>query len=238
MQAQREVVLDTETTGVKAQNGDRIVEIGCLELVNHMPTGRTFHAYLNPERDMPAEAERVHGLSSAFLADKPLFAEVADDFLGFIGDAPLIIHNAPFDMGFLNVELAMIGRAPLDAARAIDTLVIARQKFPGAPASLDALCKRFGVDLSTRTLHGALLDSELLAAVYLELIGGRQPQLIAVDADTDLTSWQAPAPASIRRERPAPLPPRVTEEELAAHRAFIETLGEDALWLHHEAGKV
>jgi len=170
----REIVLDTETTGLDPAGGDRIVEIGGIELVNHMPTGRSFHTYLNPERDMPAEAFAVHGLSAAFLADKPKFRDIAPDFLGFIGDARLVIHNAAFDMKFLNAELGWIEMASLPWARAVDTLDIARRRFPGAQNGLDALCRRFGIDNSGREKHGALLDSELLAEVYLELIGGRQ----------------------------------------------------------------
>ena len=171
----REIVLDTETTGLDPANGDRIVEIGCLELVNRLPTGKTYHVYINPERDMPREAEAVHGLSAQFLADKPVFADIADDFIAFVKGAALIIHNAAFDMKFLHAELAFLGRDDLREAKIIDTLTMARKKFPGAPASLDALCRRFGVDNSGRDLHGALIDSELLAGVYLELSGGRQP---------------------------------------------------------------
>ncbi|MBD3666369.1 MAG: DNA polymerase III subunit epsilon, partial [Kangiella sp.] len=173
----REIVLDTETTGISPDEGHRLVEIGCVELENHMPTGRTFHVYINPERDMPEGAFKVHGLSEEFLSDKPKFAEVADDFVAFIADAPLVIHNAAFDMGFLNAELKRSGRQVLPPSQAVDTLAIARKKFPGAQNSLDALCRRFNVDNSNRVKHGALLDSELLAEVYLELIGGREPGL-------------------------------------------------------------
>ncbi|MFP4269422.1 MAG: DNA polymerase III subunit epsilon, partial [Alphaproteobacteria bacterium] len=171
----REIVLDTETTGLAPEAGDRIVEIGCVELVNHVPTGRTYHQYLNPERAMPAEAFAVHGLGDDFLADKPRFGEIADAFLRFVGDAGLVIHNAEFDIKFLDAELVRAGRPPLGLARATDTLALARKRFPGAPASLDALLKRFEVDGSARVLHGALLDCELLAEVYLHLLGGRQP---------------------------------------------------------------
>ena len=174
----REIVFDTETTGLDPASGDRVVEIGCLELVNRLPSGETFHVYVNPERDMPKEAEAVHGLSAAFLSDKPVFSEIADAFLAFVGDAPLIAHNATFDMKFINAELKLCGKTDLTAHHVIDTLAMARQKFPGAPASLDALCRRFGVDNSNRDLHGALIDSELLAGVYLELSGGRQPGLV------------------------------------------------------------
>ncbi|MEL7259379.1 MAG: DNA polymerase III subunit epsilon, partial [Pseudomonadota bacterium] len=171
----REIVLDTETTGFEPEQGDRIVEIGGVELFNHVPTGKTFHKYINPERSMPNEAFEVHGLGDDFLRDKPLFSEVAQDFLDFVGDAKLVIHNAAFDMKFLNAELGWLQLPQLPWDQAIDTLAIARKKFPGSPASLDALCRRFGIDNSDRTLHGALLDSEILAEVYLELIGGRQP---------------------------------------------------------------
>ncbi len=225
----REIVLDTETTGLDPDSGDRIVEIGAVELLNHMPTGRTYHQYINPERTMPQEAFEVHGLSDDFLADKPVFAAVAREFVDFIGDSRLVIHNAAFDMKFLNAELKWAGFAPLPWERALDTLALARKKFPGAPASLDALCRRFGIDNSSRTLHGALLDSEILAEVYLELIGGRQPGLVlgerrvAADAVSTDDDWR-PAP------RTKKLPPRLTPAEAEAHAAFVETLGEDALW--------
>jgi DNA polymerase-3 subunit epsilon len=229
----REIVLDTETTGFEPETGDRIVEIGALELLNHMPTGRTFHVYINPERSMPEAAFAVHGLGDDFLRDKPKFAQVAQDFLDFIGDARLVIHNAAFDMKFLNHELGRLGYPALPMERAIDTVMVARRKFPGSPASLDALCRRFGIDNSGRTLHGALLDSELLAEVYLELIGGRQPDFglssgpaapaRAEGADLADTSWRP-------RPRPRPLAPRITEEEAAAHAAFVAGLGEAALW--------
>ena len=228
----REIVLDTETTGVDPATGDRIVEIGAGELMNHLPTGRTFHKYLNPQREVPAEAIAVHGLTDEFLRDKPLFADVAAEFASFIGDdAKLVIHNAAFDMKFLNAELKMIGKTQLPWSRALDTLALAREKFPGAQNSLDALCRRFGIDNSSRTLHGALLDSEILAEVYLELIGGRQPDLVLGTA--------APAPARSAsgeaitwrpRPRPEPLPPRITEEERAAHAAMVGKLGDAAIW--------
>jgi DNA polymerase-3 subunit epsilon len=225
----REIVLDTETTGFEPSEGHRIVEIGAVELQGHLPTGRTFHRYLNPDRAMPKEAFEVHGLSDDFLRDKPRFAEVADAFLAFIGEARLVIHNAAFDMRFLNAELAAIGRPALPDARALDTVALARAKYPGAPASLDALCRRFGVDNSGREKHGALLDSELLAEVYLELIGGRQPDLVLAAgprgsaAPSAAEAWRPPP-------RPAPLPPRLTEAEAAAHAAFVEKLGDKALW--------
>ncbi|MDP7600145.1 MAG: DNA polymerase III subunit epsilon, partial [Rhodospirillales bacterium] len=173
----REIVLDTETTGFRQNDGDRIVEIGCIELVNHVATGNTYHQYINPERDMPDEAFGVHGLSEEFLTEFPVMADVMDVFIEFIGDAPLVIHNAEFDMSFINAELGLLGQEPLPMSRSVDTVRMAREKFPGAPASLDALCRRFSIDNSNRTLHGALLDAELLAEVYLELIGGRQADL-------------------------------------------------------------
>jgi DNA polymerase-3 subunit epsilon len=228
----REIVLDTETTGLEPADGHRIVEIGGVELYNHMPTGRTFHQYINPERPMPEEAFAVHGLGDDFLRDKPLFADIGMKFIEFVGDAKLVIHNAAFDMKFLNWELRACRLEPLPMARAIDTLAIARQKFPGAPASLDALCRRFGIDNAARTLHGALLDSEILAEVYLELIGGRQPDFAlaadpraaqAASGDAGQARWR-PAP------RPRPLPPRLTEAERTAHEAFVAAMGDKALW--------
>lgn len=227
----REIVLDTETTGFEPDEGHRIVEIGAVELVNHVATGRTYHQYINPERDMPQGAFEVHGLSEEFLSDKPLFSEVADAFVEFIGDAPLVIHNASFDMKFLNAELGRASREKLPLARAIDTLLIARRKYPGAAASLDALCRRFNIDASERTLHGALLDSQLLAEVYLELIGGREPGLTLIeDDDTPMT----PGTASRRAPRTRPLPPRLSDAEAEAHKAFVEGLGENALWTSKE----
>jgi DNA polymerase III subunit epsilon len=226
----REIVLDTETTGFEPAEGDRIVEIGAVELVNHVPTGRTFHQYVNPLRTMPEAAFQVHGLGDDFLRDKPVFADVARAFLGFIGDAHLVIHNAAFDMKFLNAELGWAGLPPIPWERAIDTLAIARRKFPGSPASLDALCRRFGIDTSARTLHGALLDSEILAEVYLELIGGRQPDFMLNDATPSGTEmrdegvWRP-------RPRPVPLPSRLTAAEAASHAAFVGELGDDSLWL-------
>ncbi len=226
----REIVLDTETTGFDPAQGDRIVEIGAIELDNHIPTGRSYHQYLNPERPMPAEAFAVHGLGDDFLRDKPLFAAVAAEFLGFIGDARLVIHNASFDMKFLNAELHRVGLPRLADARAIDTVLIARQKFPGSPASLDALCRRFGVDNSGREKHGALLDSELLAEVYLELVGGRQPGLTLTAVSSRPASGAMAAEEWRPQPRSASLPSRLSEAEASAHRAFVEKLGASALW--------
>lgn len=229
----REIVLDTETTGFDPAEGHRIVEIGAVELDNHIPTGRTFHVYLNPEREMPKEAFEVHGLSDAFLRDKPRFADVAADFLAFIGEARLVIHNAAFDMRFLNAELRASGLPALPDSRALDTVQMARTKFPGSPASLDALCRRFGVDNSARTKHGALLDSEILAEVYLELIGGRQPGLMLAASNQSSTDSR---PGAVLRPmaRPTPLQPRITEAEAAAHTAFLEKMGAAALWLRRQ----
>lgn len=224
----REIVLDTETTGFDPYSGDRIVEIGAVELMGHMATGKTYHQYINPERGMPDEAFQVHGLGDDFLRDKPKFAAVGQAFLDFIGDAKLVIHNAAFDMKFLNAELKWMNLPEIPYDRAIDTLEIARKRFPGSPASLDALCRRFGINNDARTLHGALLDSEILAEVYLELIGGRQPDFGLSTAgsqktDTDLPDW-TPKP------RPNPLPSRITEEEAQAHATFVEKMGDAALW--------
>ncbi|MGQ0609593.1 MAG: DNA polymerase III subunit epsilon [Paracoccaceae bacterium] len=229
----REVVLDTETTGFEPSEGHRIVEIGAVELMGHMPTGRTWHQYLNPDRAMPKEAFEVHGLGDDFLRDKPRFAECAADFLAFLGDSPLVIHNAAFDMKFLNAELQRAGRPPLAFGRAIDTVAMARARNPGSPASLDALCRRFGIDNSRREKHGALLDSEILAEVYLELIGGRQPNLVLSGPDrapgqgpdrgvTD-EAWRPPP-------RPRPLAPALTEQEAEAHRTFVAGMGDRAIW--------
>lgn len=225
----REIVLDTETTGLSPAEGDRIVEIGCVELFNHIPTGKNYHVYLNPQRSMPEGAFRVHGLSEEFLSDKPLFQTEADKFLEFIGDGTLVIHNAPFDMGFLNAELKMIGKPAL-TNEVIDTVQVARKAHPGARVSLDALCKHYGIDNTKRTLHGALLDSEILAEVYLELIGGRQVGL-ALSASEQNEGDQAENISNTpRAPRPEPLPSRLSENEKRAHAALIETIGEDALW--------
>jgi DNA polymerase-3 subunit epsilon len=240
----REIVLDTETTGFEPGEGHRIVEVGAVELFNHLPTGRTYHQYINPERGMPVAAFEVHGIGhdiletpgksvpgGVTLRDKPVFARIGQAFLDFIGDAQLVIHNAAFDMKFLNFELERAGLPGLPFARATDTLMIARTKFPGSPASLDALCRRFSIDNSMREKHGALLDSEILAEVYLELIGGRQPDLVLASAAPEPTrnasgeaiTWR-PTP------RPAPLSPRMTEEERTAHAALVDSLGDAAIW--------
>ena len=225
----REIVLDTETTGLDPAAGHRIVEIGALELQHHLPTGREYHTYLDPEREMPEEAFAIHGLSDDFLAGKAKFADAADALLEFIGDAPLVIHNAEFDLRFLNAELERIGRAPLDAGRVVDTLLVARQKFPGARASLDALCQRFEIDLSMRDKHGALIDSHLLAAVYLELVGGRQPGFeLAADTGRPVGAANAErAPRAPRRHLPGAAP---TDAERAAHREFLKKI-DDPIWL-------
>lgn len=226
----REIVLDTETTGFDPATGDRIVEIGAIELDNHVPTGRNYHQYLNPERPMPAQAFAVHGLGDDFLRDKPRFATIAAEFLAFIGDARLVIHNASFDMKFLNAELSHAGLATLPDHRAIDTVLIARQKFPGSPASLDALCRRFGIDNSGREKHGALLDSELLAEVYLELVGGRQPGLSLTPVRSRQTTEKSSDEGWRPRPRSVPLASRITDVETAAHAAFVEMIGSAALW--------
>lgn len=227
----REIVLDTETTGFEPSEGHRIVEIGAVELLNHLPTGNNFHQYINPQRSVPKEAFDVHGLGDDFLRDKPVFRAIGQAFLDFIGDAKLIIHNAAFDMKFLNAELEWAGLPGLPWPRAVDTLAMARSRFPGSPASLDALCRRFGVDNSRRDKHGALLDSEILAEVYLELIGGRQPDLVLSPVRP------TPGPAQTRvdsdwrpKPRPTPLPSRLTEAESAAHEAFLAKLGDASIW--------
>jgi DNA polymerase III subunit epsilon len=219
----REIILDTETTGLDPRQGHRVVEIGCLELLNHIPTGAQYHTYLDPERDMPADAFAVHGLSAAFLTGKPVFAQAVEEFLDFVGDARLVIHNAEFDLRFLNFELERLGFPIFPSSRAVDTIAIARRKFPGAPASLDALCRRFAIDNSARTRHGALLDAELLAEVYLELIGGRQPGLGLMTATVTSVTQVA---VTVR----APRAHVATAEELAAHAAFIAGMKEP-IWL-------
>ncbi len=225
----RQIVLDTETTGLDPTDGHRIVEIGAVELLGHVATGTTYHQYINPMRDMPAEAERVHGLSSEFLNTYPPFEKIVDDFLAFIGDAQLVIHNAAFDLRFLNAELSRFGRPELHGDRSIDTLAMARRRFPGAPASLDALCRRFGIDNTNREKHGALLDSELLAQVYLELIGGRQPDF-ALTINTEKNKRHQASTAWKPGPRPQPLAPRLHPSELDAHTAFIDELGDSSYW--------
>lgn len=228
----REVILDTETTGLDPRKGDRLIEIGCIEMFNRIPTGREYHCFINPERDVPAEAQAVHGISTDFLKDKPLFHKVARDFLGFIGDDTLVIHNAQFDIGFLNFELERAGHATISMDRVVDTLALARRKHPAGPNNLDALCKRYGIDNSKRTKHGALVDSLLLAEVYVELLGERQAALV-------LQSKGAAAAQTARRgktqakPRPEPLPSRLTSDDAAQHRSFIDALGAKAVWIKY-----
>jgi DNA polymerase-3 subunit epsilon len=223
----REIVLDTETTGLDPSDGHRIVEIGCVELFDQLPTGNTFQRYINPDR-LVAGSDSIHGITDEFLTDKPRFAEIVDDFLTFIGDAPLVAHNAGFDMKFLNHELRRLDRAIIPFARAVDTIEIAKVKLPGMRYSLDELCKYYSVDLSSRTRHGALLDAHLLAQVYLELTGGRQTKLVLapIDGDTVVVLDEV----RVARVRPVPLAPRISETERASHAAFIAELGDDALW--------
>ncbi|MBZ6077024.1 DNA polymerase III subunit epsilon [Microvirga puerhi] len=227
----REIVLDTETTGTEHAKGDRVVEIGCVELFNHIPTGRSFHVYINPERAMSEGAYAVHGLSDAFLSDKPVFAAIARDFMDFVADGRLVIHNAAFDVGFLNAELARTGHKPFVLADAVDTLALARRKHPGAANNLDALCTRYGIDNSKRTKHGALLDAEILAEVYIELIGGKQ---VGFDLDIQpmggLGRGARMGTAAPREVRPRTMITRLTDAERAAHEAFIQTLGGTPLW--------
>jgi len=227
----REIVFDTETTGLDPLQGHRLIEIGCIELVNRFPSGRVFHRYLNPERDVPAEAYAVHGLSNDFLRDKPFFSEVADDLIAFIDDASLVAHNALFDLSFLNAELDRCAKATIARDRLVDTLMLARRRHPAGPNSLDHLCARYGVDNSRRTKHGALLDAELLAEVYIELIGGRQASLILVD--TSRATAMAANGAPIMLRRPEPIAPRLTDDERQAHALFVANLGEKAIWLDY-----
>ncbi|MSO64683.1 MAG: DNA polymerase III subunit epsilon [Alphaproteobacteria bacterium] len=225
MTREREVILDTETTGLDPAEGHRVVEIGCLELLNHVPTGRTFHTYVNPERYMPGDALSIHGLTEEFLAKQPVFAAVSAEFLGFVADATIVAHNAKFDLGFINAEMRRLDRPPLRPARVIDTVDLARRKFPGAQASLDALCKRFNVDTSARTKHGSLLDAALLSEVYIELLGGRQATLV-LGAEEPMLPTDSPV-------TPRQWPDRLfepTPEELAAHAAFVQTL-DNPIWL-------
>lgn len=227
----REIVLDTETTGLDPFDGHRIVEIGCIELINCIPTGRVWHCHVNPEREVPYQAFEVHGLSYEFLRDKPRFAELADDMLGFIEGAMLVMHNAAFDFGFLNAELDRLARPLLRWDRIVDTLALARRKHPGSPCSLDALCKRYGIDLSEREKHGALLDCRLLAGVYVELVGGHQSRLEFAINGAQAALLQANGQGV--QPRPRPLAPRLTAAEIEAHGAFVATLGGEALWLRY-----
>lgn len=225
----RELVLDTETTGLDARGADRVIEIACVEIVNKFPTGKHYHCHIDPERDVPVEAFNVHGLSTAFLKGKPTFADVAAEFLEFIGEDALVIHNAAFDIGFLNAELVRLDYSPLSMDRVVDTLMLARRKHPGGPNSLDALCKRFAIDTSVRVKHGALVDCELLAAVYMELSGGHQTKLdlsIGPGAGLGRGAKRRPLPKRLK-----PLPPRLTAAEIEAHRRFVATL-KDAAWLN------
>jgi len=223
----REIVFDTETTGLDPYQGDRLVEIGCVELVNGFPTGNSFHYYLNPERDVPDGAFQVHGLSAEFLKDKPLFADICEEFLAFVGNAPLVAHNAMFDLGFINTELERCKKMLLQRDRLVDTLMLARRRFPAGPNSLDHLCTRFSIDTSRRTKHGALLDAELLAEVYVELTGKRQARLSLVDEPINIGQQGI---ITVVRVRPAPLAARISAEEREAHRAFVATLGEKSIW--------
>lgn len=231
----REIVLDTETTGLDPRKGDRLIEIGCIELVNRIPTGQEFHRFINPERSVPAEAEAVHGISTASLVDKPVFSKVAGEFLEFIGQDALVIHNATFDVGFLNMELERLKHPAISMSRVVDTLQLARRKHPAGHNSLDALCKRYGIDNSKRIKHGALMDSLLLAEVYVELLGERQASF-GLQAERGRAGRGAQVNGvAIRGPRPVPLEPRLTAELIAAHRAFVETLGPKALWKRYFA---
>ncbi len=231
----REIVLDTETTGLDPYQGHRLIEIGCIELLNRIPTGQVFHHYVHPDRDIPEEAFRVHGISLEMLKDKPRFHEIADDLITFLGDAPLVIHNAAFDMGFINAELERASKPLLDRTRMVDTLLLARRKYPGGSNRLDDLCLRYRIDTSRRTKHGALLDAELLTEVYIELIDARQTTLILVE--NGKTQDRTPQQVAASRIRPQPLPSRLTAEELAAHRSFIATLGEKTIWSGYAGDK-
>jgi len=227
----REIVFDTETTGLDPLQGHRLIEIGCIELVNRFPSGRVFHRYLNPERDVPAEAYAVHGLSNDFLRDKPFFSEIADDLIAFIDEAALVAHNALFDLSFLNAELDRCAKVTIARDRLVDTLMLARRRHPAGPNSLDHLCARYGIDNSHRTKHGALLDAELLAEVYIELVGGRQASLILVDTSRATATAANGAPIMLRRAEP--IAPRLTDDERQAHALFVANLGEKAIWLDY-----
>lgn len=229
----REIVLDTETTGFDAEGADRIIEIGCVELMNYLPTGETFHVYINPKRDVPIEAQNVHGITTEFLKDKPLFREIADEFRDFIASDRLIIHNAPFDIGFLNAELGRVKRPIIEMNRVLDTLALARRKHPAGPNSLDALCKRYNIDNSGRTYHGALLDSELLADVYLELTGQRQAHL-ELKSEANSRKTAARQVEVKTNQRPAPLKARLTRKEQQAHSTFLKTMKTEPLWSRYK----
>ncbi len=226
----REIVLDTETTGLDPFDGHRMIEIGCVELINRIPSGQAFHRYFNPDRDVPPEAFAVHGLSSDFLKDKPRFAEVAEELIAFIGDVPIVAHNALFDLGFLNAELDRAGKAQVGRERLVDTLMLARRRHPAGPNSLDSLCARYGIDNSRRTKHGALLDAEILAEVYVELVGGRQASLVLVETGRMLAAVRQGGGA---QARPVPLAPRLSDADLAAHAQFVAGLGAGAIWLDY-----
>ena len=226
----REIVLDTETTGLDPYDGHRIVEIGAVELFNHVPTGNVYHQYINPVRKMPEQAFAVHGLSEEFLSDKPKFVDIASEFLDFIGSEKLIIHNASFDMKFINYELSKIKRGEVSYDRAVDTLAIARKKFPGSPASLDSLCRRFKIDNSARVMHGALLDSQILAEVYLELIGGKQPDFMLGVSSVSLKNKESTQTKKITNVRSERLKPRLTLDEQKNHKALIRQLGDESMW--------
>ncbi len=231
----REIVLDTETTGLEALGGDRVVEIGCVELINHIPTGQTYHVYINPERSMPREAFNVHGLSEEFLRDKPKFAQIASAFAEFIDGARLVIHNAAFDVGFLNAEFARLNIPAIPQEMVVDSLQLARRRHPAGPNSLDALCSRYGIDNSKRTRHGALLDAELLAEVYIELIGGKQAALLLNDSGGGYRSRSGmPSRRGPARVREVPLPPRFHAEERAAHDDLVQKMGEAAIWRKYD----
>lgn len=228
----REIVLDTETTGLDPAKGHRIIEIGCVEIFNMIPTGQSFHVYLDPERDIPEEAFRVHGISAEFLAGKPVFAAISAEFLKFVEGSKIVAHNAEFDMRFVNAELALVGLPAIEADRVVDTLVLARRKFPGGANSLDALCQRFGIDSSRRTKHGALLDAELLADVYAELLGGRQASLSLGSSGSSSLSASGP----LLTGRPEPLPSRIRADEIERHQAFIAELGPESIWASYLEG--
>ena len=230
----REIVFDTETTGLDPLQGHRLIEIGCIELVNRIPSGQVFHRYVNPDRDMPHEAFAVHGLSLEFLQDKPRFPDICDELIEFIGDAPLVAHNASFDLGFLNAEFERCKKMLLTRDRLVDTLMLARRRHPGGSNRLDDLCSRYGIDNSRRTKHGALLDAELLAEVYVELIGGRQASLILVETSHEIATTRYRTTAA--PPRPVALPPRLSDAELVAHAAFIASLGTQAIWLDYRPG--